>query len=50
MACPVFDDVLYATVNENGQFAARFNHTVSVKVEKTGDGAKLSAIKGVLLF
>ena len=48
MACPLFNDVLYASVNEDGQFAAQFNHTVSVKIDKTGDGAKISAMKGEL--
>lgn len=42
----VWNEVLFATINDNGQFAAKFNYTVSVSIERAGDGAKITVMKG----
>ena len=49
MANQTWKGVVLASLNEHGQFAAQFNHTVDLSMEKTGNGAKLTAIKGILI-
>lgn len=47
MANPTWNGVALASINENGQVAAKYNHTVSIIIEKTGNGAKITASKGM---
>ena len=50
MANQTWNGVVLASISEHGQFGALFNYTVDLSIEKTGNGAKLTAIKGVLLL
>lgn len=42
----MWQNVLLAAVNENGQFTAKHDRAISIAIEKTGSGAKISVLGG----
>ncbi|XP_067935597.1 histone-arginine methyltransferase CARMER-like [Watersipora subatra] len=45
MAGRHWNEVVLASVNEHGQFASKFPYPITLSIEKTGNGAKLTAKK-----
>ena len=47
MASPSsYNNVLIASIDENGPFTAKFNHPVDLSIQKTGSGAKIELSRG----